>query len=166
MSDFLIDPGAFQTVDNARAMQLFKSDPDAAMRGHCFSAESGASEADDGLAELALTEPERFMELLGHLPYLAQDAFLLYYLVGYTQQRIADVFGISQARVFWILNLGTKAICAIIAAGGLPEPSSPMAGWYEEVFKMRPIARKARDRTSRALGSFELSPNDLTECLC
>jgi hypothetical protein len=157
-----------------RAVDLYRKDPEAALAGRGLVSVEGDNENDRSLAivELAGTERERFIELVGSLPEPLQDIFFQHYLLGRTQTQIAKLIDWSQSSggrrgVSQGLKIGEKGICAVIAWGGevpsacVTERDRKLMAAYKamEMFRGKKVPALAI-RSSRNLGSFVIRTDD------
>lgn len=162
------NPSIFETMSTVRSIELFRIDPEAALSGSGLSSAESDPSQDRSLAivSLAAEQPERFMELLSHLPALVQDVFLQYYVLRRTQAQIAETLGINQSPDVWqALALGSEAICAIIAWGPDPKKMNghPAAASYRKIltWKTKPDNQKPlKVRTPKNLGDFSITADD------
>lgn len=123
---------AYETSSDRRAINLFRHDAEAALsHQQAVSAEADAGVQDEWQAspnrkkskmvyEIAVAQPERFLELVSYLPHAIQDIFYQYYLLGRTQTQIGELLSMSQTAVWQALELGIDAVAAIILFGGPP----------------------------------------------
>lgn len=145
----------FDTMADTRAVAQFRSNPEAALAGESLiSAETDQeTSCANAVISFATEQPERFLELVQTLPHSIQDIFYQFYLLGRTQDQIADTLSVSQALIWKALGIGLIGICEAIRDGApgtecqrfsLPEVSSE-----EKTFKMPP-----------SLGQFVISVDE------
>jgi hypothetical protein len=152
-----------------RAVDLYRKDPEAALAGRGLVSVEGDNENDRSLAivELAGTERERFIELVGSLPEPLQDIFFQHYLLGRTQTQIARLIDWSQSSggrrgVSQGLRIGERGMCAVIAWGKCEGSSDPqLHEAYEAMERFRSKRAPAVTiRAPRNLGSFVIRTDD------
>lgn len=173
----------FESTSEARAVDMFRRSPEEALSGAgLVSAETDKS-ADRSLpiANLAVDEPERFIELVSYLPHAIQDIFFQFYFLGRTQTQIGELMDKGQTVIWQTLELGTRAICAIIHFGSAsellkkdqwyavtrttpPEPEHSMIIAFKAALAFRTKPESREDLVVEEpdnLGDFEISANDI-----
>lgn len=112
----------FETTSEIRSLASYYHDPEQALRAERLISAETDPEADRSLAiaNLAVDDRARFVELVEELPHVIQDIFFQYYLLGRTQTQIGYALGRSQTAVWQQRDLGLEAICACVYFGGPP----------------------------------------------
>lgn len=169
---------AYDTVSDRRAVEMYRDDDERSLKGERLASAETDPSADrtKAIAELAVEQPERFLELVGYLPHVIQDVFYQYYLLGRTGKQISRVlemspsssgkFGVTQR-----LQLGIAAICAIIAFGRPPRDEDWRAAEGSRKWKLLEAWREMerveakteaelRVRAPKGLGEFEVRIED------
>lgn len=173
----------FESTSEARAVDFFNRSPEDALAGSSLvSAETDkASDRSEPITNLAVEQPERFIELVSYLPHAIQDIFFQFYFLGRTQTQIGELMDKGQTVIWQTLELGTRAICAIIHFGSPnellkreqwyavtrttpPEPERSMIIAYKAAlaFRTKPESREELVVEEPGnLGDFEISANDV-----
>lgn len=167
---------AFETVSDARAERFFTDSPEEALSGSRLASAEADPGADRSLAivNLAVDEPERFLELVSYLPHALQDIVYQHFLLGRTQTQIGNLLGLGQTAVWQLLKLSVEGLCAVIAWGGEP-PNDLVGSWvagsrearmreaWEAVLRFRTKRDQRRDlyvNAPKALGRFDIRVTD------
>lgn len=153
-----------------KAKRAFRECPEAVLAGNVILSVESESEGSrmSPVVEMALVDPERFVELVSFLPALAQDILFQHYLLGRTYAQIGLVLFPNHARATQTVEighrLGVRALCAIIKCRGnkakLPK-RGPLAQAWERMFAWHPVinGRMVELKAAHDLGDFVIAPN-------
>jgi len=158
MDDIQKPQSAYEMNSESRAVELFARDPEASLAGRSLlSFETDATlDRSLAIANLAVENPARFLELVSYLPHSIQDIFFQYYLLGRTYKQIARLMGGWNGSFWEGISLGTEAICEILANGDAAIASDA----YQKMLKFaanRDHPKPLTIKEPEILGSFSIS---------